>query len=422
MKITETTRSIQEVYDKGDYYNALSLASEALDNTNDVQEQVTLGCLVANAHLALQEPPKEEVMDKIYRGLFENLLNAAGCIEDYWEISDNLYTGFNVWEANGHKKTLDFIYDNPEVKNYQQYIPLPVNYGYMRLVMSMIASGNPVRKSFMEVNNLSPEEYEQKYSHEGTQRIDDEMRMLMNIETAEKIFIKAKERISAGFDGNEKQVLNAARDEHEALITAELLCTYYGDECSETILCKGHKLQVEIKCYLLRAVIHYGANQWSLRQKGREKLYDEIDESIAFIANVEPEYVAPELPSREAIIYNPSETDSSTVVNDDNNDSKYNDSENTTTSSGGCYVATAVYGSYDCPQVWTLRRFRDNTLAETWYGRAFIHTYYAVSPTLVKWFGESMWFKNMWKPALDRLVKKLNCNGVANTAYCDKKW
>ena len=33
--------------------------------------------------------------------------------------------------------------------------------------------------------------------------------------------------------------------------------------------------------------------------------------------------------------------------------------------SGGCYVATCVYGSYDCPQVWTLRRFRDNTLAET---------------------------------------------------------
>ena len=33
--------------------------------------------------------------------------------------------------------------------------------------------------------------------------------------------------------------------------------------------------------------------------------------------------------------------------------------------SQGCYVATCVYGSYDCPQVWTLRRFRDNTLAET---------------------------------------------------------
>ena len=49
----------------------------------------------------------------------------------------------------------------------------------------------------------------------------------------------------------------------------------------------------------------------------------------------------------------------------------------------GCYAAAC--GSYDCPQVWTLRRFRDNTLAGTWYGRAFIHAYYAVSPALVPW-------------------------------------
>lgn len=93
-----------------------------------------------------------------------------------------------------------------------------------------------------------------------------------------------------------------------------------------------------------------------------------------------------------------------------------------TVNSGGCYVATAVYGSYDCPEVWTLRRFRDNTLAETWYGRVFINTYYAISPTLVKWFGNTNWFKNMWKPALDKMVKKLNNNGVDNTAYNDREW
>lgn len=90
--------------------------------------------------------------------------------------------------------------------------------------------------------------------------------------------------------------------------------------------------------------------------------------------------------------------------------------------SSGCYVATAVYGSYDCPQVWTLRRYRDYTLAETWYGRAFIHTYYAISPTLVKWFGDTEWFKNMWKPKLDKMVKGLNAKGVADTPYQDRNW
>lgn len=91
-------------------------------------------------------------------------------------------------------------------------------------------------------------------------------------------------------------------------------------------------------------------------------------------------------------------------------------------STGGCYVATCVYGSYDCPEVWTLRRYRDNTLGSTWYGRLFIRTYYAISPTLVKWFGNTNWFKKLWKGKLDRLVAKLQSNGVKDTPYEDKEW
>ncbi len=86
-------------------------------------------------------------------------------------------------------------------------------------------------------------------------------------------------------------------------------------------------------------------------------------------------------------------------------------------SSSGCYIATAVYGSYDCPEVWTLRRYRDNTLASSWYGRSFIRFYYALSPTLVKWFGKTKWFKSIWKPSLDHIVKKLNSRGVLDTPY-----
>ena len=89
-------------------------------------------------------------------------------------------------------------------------------------------------------------------------------------------------------------------------------------------------------------------------------------------------------------------------------------------SKGGCYVATAVYGSYDCPQVWILRRFRDYELAQTRRGRAFIRVYYAVSPTLVKWFGDSAWFKNMWRGSLDRLVASCRAKGFADTPYKDK--
>ena len=98
------------------------------------------------------------------------------------------------------------------------------------------------------------------------------------------------------------------------------------------------------------------------------------------------------------------------------------DKGRTSSKNSGCYVATAVYGSYDCPEVWTLRRYRDYALAETWYGRVFIRAYYAISPTVVRGVGETQWFKDMWKPKLDKMVKRLNEEGVSNTPYQDRKW
>ena len=91
-------------------------------------------------------------------------------------------------------------------------------------------------------------------------------------------------------------------------------------------------------------------------------------------------------------------------------------------SNNGCYIATCVYGSYDCPQVWTLRRYRDYTLAETWYGKAFIKTYYAISPTIVKWFGNTNWFKSFWKNKLDQMIIKLQDKGIEDTPYKDRNW
>lgn len=89
-------------------------------------------------------------------------------------------------------------------------------------------------------------------------------------------------------------------------------------------------------------------------------------------------------------------------------------------SSDGCYVATCVYGSYNCPEVWTLRRFRDNILKNFIFGRLFIKSYYATSPTFVKYFGDKKAFTYLFKPILDKFVKKLNNNGVESSFYIDK--
>ncbi len=53
-------------------------------------------------------------------------------------------------------------------------------------------------------------------------------------------------------------------------------------------------------------------------------------------------------------------------------------------SSSGCYIATMAYGSYEHPQVLQLRKFRDETLATSAFGRRFISAYYKVSPKLVE--------------------------------------
>ena len=99
----------------------------------------------------------------------------------------------------------------------------------------------------------------------------------------------------------------------------------------------------------------------------------------------------------------------------------FSDSSSASTSGNqGCYIATCVYGSYDCPEVWTLRRFRDDSLAKTSFGRAFIKVYYAISPQLVARFGDSVWFKSIWKKYLDHIVCRLHKKGVSSAPYADR--
>lgn len=89
-------------------------------------------------------------------------------------------------------------------------------------------------------------------------------------------------------------------------------------------------------------------------------------------------------------------------------------------SKGACYVATAVYGSYDCPQVWVLRRFRDEVLLPMCCGRLFVKTYYAVSPTLLKHFGNNNIFKTFCMTVLDLFIKHLKIKGFSDKPYDDK--
>lgn len=93
--------------------------------------------------------------------------------------------------------------------------------------------------------------------------------------------------------------------------------------------------------------------------------------------------------------------------------------ETTEKKSGGCYVATAVYGSYDCPEVWILRRYRDFYLMNNSFGRMFVKLYYKVSPTLVKMFGNTKIFNYVFKAFLDKKIELLKKKGYSDNRYND---
>jgi len=88
-------------------------------------------------------------------------------------------------------------------------------------------------------------------------------------------------------------------------------------------------------------------------------------------------------------------------------------SSGSSSSGKSCYVATCVYGSYDCPEVRVLRRFRDSKLLQSWFGRQLVRVYYATSPKIVKWFGNKVWFNKLWKPIFDKIIVRLLKNGIA---------
>jgi len=77
-------------------------------------------------------------------------------------------------------------------------------------------------------------------------------------------------------------------------------------------------------------------------------------------------------------------------------------------SSGGCFVATAVYGSYDHPSVVGLRRFRDERLGVSYTGRAFIRAYYRFGPALARFVAPRRAWATFFRSALERLVVALS--------------
>lgn len=394
----------QELYDNKKYTEAVPICLELLDVEGYQFSAATLG---AKSVIGCLNHCKNEKINELLEKFVDAASYAATNLEEITLLCEELSSAFKYWKYATYLMLLDTLKKDPTMDLHMASVQFLADAGAEIQLNGRIIELNTDAK----LNSLLSDDPKVKKEFFSN-----------HFKTSDPKFEKIKydteyETAVAIFDDVKGEIPYQSMNYNEALFTkvynelyvAENLIGKY-DNLKRIINKKDIQHDYIVKCLVKEAeiitfrttVIVHGSNgkrAYAFASPDQKRMADisKIEAIYTEIKKLDPDFVPPQLPSKEPLPVAPEKK-------------------------SGCYVATAVYGSYDCPQVWTLRRFRDYTLAETWYGRAFIKAYYTISPTLVKWFGDTEWFKNLWKPTLDHMVKKLNNDGVNNTPYNDRPW
>lgn len=395
----------EQYYNQGRYSDALDICIELIhggemENPCKVHTLYAKG-LLGGCRIFPEESQKKDFTNQVFRAY----ITAKSALEQLWvsrEIADAivkwtkpaLQNAVDEFRRNPSKKTMDTLWDALCPSSYGMF--------YIEAIWLSIPWDNPYKAT---------EEDKQKANALYGNLVDPVPQgelISIVLEDGVKAVMSATTQVLSNNNADSADIRNAVIDAAwmklfscwnllDGVIPKENECKDVHPE----VLFDCLQTKVRLMRFILDAKVCYGGKDYSVfqDQELRDKALKEFREASSRLKEIYPDYEPYETPSAPPV---------------DHDTSKF--------STSGCYVATAIYGSYDCPQVWTLRRFRDNTLASTWYGRAFIHIYYAVSPTLVKWFGHTTWFPNMWRGKLDKMVDTLQKQGVASTPYQDKDW
>ena len=404
MDIVDVCKKSRKLYDSRSYKEGFSCCEEVLANPEAINEALPehkselkeLSLISVYSALNVSKlPPKGEELSFICERI-SKACDYADSIDEIQQIEVDVLKEYDIWKKASVTSQLAELAVNPSVELMKAYNKSKLDYAACSLILTTPTRKNKAVEQYCKDEGIETKEYIKgikKYQDKFTL---DEQKYLEFL-TGLDIFALAKKDLEQFAHVNADVAVKAVEKILYTLVVAETLIDGSSvSPPSENL--DRFKAQAELVDFRLNAVMYPNGQAISLFSgASRQKEIEKLKKLYSKIKEIEPDFIEPGIPSATPV--GPK-----------------------TQQSGGCYVATAVYGSYDCPEVWTLRRFRDYSLALTWYGRLFIALYYAISPTIVKWFGDTNWFNKMWKGRLDKMVKRLQEEGFENTPYEDKNW
>lgn len=400
-----THKEIHDLCDQYDYAQALDSCMELL-KAGDPANLWDTDLLLIRCYLGSMPPAKAKEAGNVVLMTIENLLLLSETPEKLFKAVETIRGYVDEWKRYYSLMLLQMVIDSPVQEQLHLYFgSCPQCVSFEMEVEAAISQHSQLQK-YASAQNCDIQTLRNQYEITHQSSFTEEDQKEMEYRTACFLFQNAVNSFEEMMVGPKAQVIKACEEIMQTYVLIDVLLSR-AIEAVEDAEIKKERLykRAEIQQYELDAVVSMDGAALSLwvNVDTRIQKLNELRETYDQILEIDPTFIMPMLPEVEPIKA-PSDISAGSG------------------GGGGCYVATAVYGSYDCPEVWTLRRFRDNTLAETWYGRAFIRTYYAISPTLVKWFGRTEWFKKMWRGKLDKMVNQLQKQGVENTPYQDRNW